>query len=59
MPYGDDKAIEELALRSAAQISRNARDMHEQLKSRLKKQYAVPDGYEEMAVAIWLDGKED
>jgi hypothetical protein len=59
MPYGKDDWLVENERKHRLDKARVARENEKALRARLRQEFNVPAEFEDLAVRIWWDGKED
>jgi len=59
MPYEDDQVFADLEQRHKEALARVAAENDRWLREKLRTEFNVPPEFEEVAVRIWWDGKEN
>ena len=59
MPYGDDQWLEDIKNKRTQALIELAEGMDYYTREHLKERFNIPDEFMDLAVKIWLDGKED
>lgn len=59
MPYADDSVFKLIERQYAKNVRKALKSSDERLRERLRKEFKVPPEFEDLALRIWWDGKED